>query len=83
MRTSASRKGVKNMDKKMMHMVAFVLAMIGGINWGLVGLLNLNLVNALLGSWPGLERIVYVLVGVSAVYILATHKADCKICSKA
>ncbi len=67
---------------KMLHMVAFLLAMIGGLNWGLVGLLNFNLVNMILGSWPIVEKIVYILVGVSAVYILATHKQDCKICGE-
>jgi len=70
------------MDKKMMHMVAFTLVIVGALNWGLVGLLNFNLVNMLLGSWPVVEKVVYILVGVSAVYTLVTHKEDCKICSK-
>lgn len=62
------------------HVVAFTLMAVGALNWGLVGLLNLNLVNMLFGSMPGLEQLVYVLVGLSAVYILATHKDDCKTC---
>lgn len=65
---------------KMLHMAAFALTVIGGINWGLVGLLNYNLVESLLGGF-GLTNIVYILVGVSAVYIGATHKSDCKVCS--
>lgn len=68
------------MDKKMLHMAAFLLAMVGALNWGLIGLLDLNLVNVLLGSWPTVEKLVFVLVGVSAVYMLVTHKEDCKIC---
>lgn len=68
------------MDKKMLHMVTFLLSMVGALNWGLMGLLDFNLVNVLLGSWPTVEKLVYVLVGVSAVYVLATHKEDCKIC---
>lgn len=64
---------------KGMHMVAFLLVIIGGLNWGLVGLFNYNLVE-ILGS--GLARIVYILVGLSAIYLLATHKKDCKECSK-
>ncbi len=74
------------MDKdttKMLHMVTFLLAMVGGLNWGLMGLFNINLVNMLVGSMPTIERLVYILVGLSAVYVLATHKNDCKICSKA
>lgn len=70
------------MNKKALHMVAFILAMVGALNWGLIGLFSFNLVTTLVGSWPTVERVVYILVGVSAVWIFATHKADCKICSK-
>lgn len=65
---------------KMLHYVAFALVIVGALNWGLVGLLNFNLVTMLLGS-TGLVNIVYILVGASAVYIAITHKNDCKICS--
>ena len=67
---------------KMLHMVAFSLVIVGGINWGLVGLLNFNLVMTLFGSIPTLETLVYVLVGASAVYLAATHMSDCKVCAK-
>ena len=70
------------MDKKTMHIVAFTLAMVGALNWGLVGLFSFNLVNMLFGSWPTVERVVYILVGLSAVYVFVTHKEDCKICGK-
>lgn len=70
------------MDKKTIHMAAFVLTIVGALNWGLVGLLDLNLVNVLLGSWPMVERLVYIAVGVSAAYIFATHKETCKYCSQ-
>ncbi len=66
---------------KAWHMVTCTLAMVGALNWGLVGLLNWNLVSTLLGAGSGLEKLVYILVGVSAVYVLATHMNDCKICS--
>ena len=66
---------------KALHMVTFALVIIGAVNWGLVGLFQFNLVNAILGSVPQLERLVYILVGVSAVYIGATHMNDCKTCS--
>lgn len=67
---------------KMAHMIAFPLVIVGALNWGLVALFDFNLVNAVFGAWPMVEKVVYVLVGVSAVYTLATHKSDCKICSK-
>jgi uncharacterized membrane protein YuzA (DUF378 family) len=64
-------------------MVAFVLLVVGGLNWGLVGLFSgYNLVESLLGAGSGLTMLVYVLVGVSAVWIGATHMGDCKVCSK-
>lgn len=71
---------------KMTHMVAWILVMIGGINWLLVGIgafmgTNLNVVNLLLGSWPQIESIVYIVVGLAAVYEIVKHKANCKMCS--
>lgn len=75
------RKGV--IEMKALHMAAYTLLWVGGLNLGLVALLNFNLVNAILGSWPTLERVVYILVGVSAVYTAATHMGDCKVCGKA
>ncbi|OGD68504.1 hypothetical protein A3I18_00365 [Candidatus Campbellbacteria bacterium RIFCSPLOWO2_02_FULL_35_11] len=55
--------------------IAYWLTIIGGINWGLVGLgnfmgTNLNLVYMLLGTWPMIESIVYLLVGVSAISLI-------------
>jgi uncharacterized membrane protein YuzA (DUF378 family) len=71
---------------KALHMIAFILVIIGGVNWGLVGLgnwmgSNWNVVNLLLGSWPMVEAIVYILVGLSAILLVFTHKKDCKTCS--
>lgn len=65
-------------------MLAWVLVVVGGVNWGLVGLSmltgggNWNVVNLLLGSWPMVEGIVYLLVGLSAVYSLVGCKKMCK-----
>ncbi len=49
---------------------AFVLMVIGGINWGLVGLFGFDLVATIFGDASTVSRIVYVLVGLSAVYML-------------
>lgn len=57
---------------KLLNQVAFLLVVVGGLNWGLVGLLNYNLVDSLLGGL-GLTSIVYILVGASAVYVAATE----------
>ncbi len=49
--------------------IALVLVIIGGLNWGLVGLFDLNLVAALFGVDSALSNIVYILVGLAAVYV--------------
>lgn len=49
--------------------VALVLVVVGGINWGLIGLLNFDLVATLFGPMSTLSKIVYSLVGLSAVYL--------------
>ncbi len=46
------------------------LLVIGGINWGLIGLLDFNLVAALFGPNTFLSNIIYVLVGAAALYVL-------------
>jgi len=54
---------------KILHTIALALTIIGGLNWGLVGLADFNLVAAIFGSMSGLSRLVYILVGLSAVYL--------------
>ncbi len=74
--------------------ISKILLIVGGINWGLVGVGMLagkgveawNVVNMLLGSWPMVEAIVYVLVGVAAIVKLvgcrcAKCKAACASCA--
>lgn len=68
-----------------MSKVAKWLLVVGGLNWGLIGLGMLfsngeswNLVSILFGAWPVLEAIIYVLVGVSAVVSICGCK--CKTC---
>ncbi len=56
---------------KNLKMAAMLLTVVGGVNWGLVGLLNMNLVTTLLGAGT-LTNIVYDLVGLSAVYVAYT-----------
>jgi uncharacterized membrane protein YuzA (DUF378 family) len=51
--------------------LALILVVVGGLNWGLVGLLNFDLVGTIFGNMSILSRIIYTLVGVSSVYILA------------
>ena len=52
--------------------IAYVLTIIGGLNWGLVGAFKYNLVDSIFGVESALSRIIYVLVGLSAVYLIYT-----------
>jgi uncharacterized protein len=50
------------------NLITLLLVIVGGLNWGLIGLFNFNLVEALFGQMSALSRIVYVLVGLSALW---------------
>ena len=49
--------------------IAFILVIVGALNWGLVGFFQFNLVAAILGDMTFLSRVVYSLVGLAAVYV--------------
>jgi uncharacterized protein len=65
---------------KKLHSIAFILVIVGGLNWLLEGVLMWEIGDVL----PVMvARIVYVLVGLSAVYLIIDHKNSCKHCEKA
>ncbi|OGI27690.1 MAG: DUF378 domain-containing protein [Candidatus Moranbacteria bacterium RIFOXYB1_FULL_43_19] len=51
-------------------MIAFILLIVGGLNWGLVGFFNFDLVAAIFGDMTALSRIIYDLVGLSALFMV-------------
>ncbi|HII81549.1 MAG TPA: DUF378 domain-containing protein [Methanosarcina sp.] len=51
-------------------LIALILVIVGGLNWGLVGLFDFNLVDAIFGVGSTLSRIVYILVGLAALYMI-------------
>lgn len=55
---------------RFINTATLVLLIVGGLNWGLVGLFDFNLVSALFGEMSPLSRIVYALVGASALWQL-------------
>ena len=63
-----------------LHGISFWLAMIGALNWGLIGLFNFNLVAQIFG-FGTIAKIIYILVGLSAVYLIFTHKNTCRMCN--
>jgi len=69
------------MNGKSLHMITYPLMVIGAVNWGLVGAFDINVVNMLVGGYPNVETLVYVAVGLSALYDFLNHKMTCKLCS--
>jgi uncharacterized protein len=67
LRTQGSRLGA-------LDWISMVLLIVGGINWGLVGLANIDVVATLFGEMSALSRIVYVLVGLAALYTMYTSR---------
>lgn len=69
--------------KKVIDILAAVLLIIGGINWGLVGLFGFDLVLYLFAGVPIVAKVIYILVGLSAIYaivVLIRHKSLCPVC---
>jgi uncharacterized membrane protein YuzA (DUF378 family) len=64
---ASQRTGMSTLD-----WISMVLLIIGGVNWGLVGLADFNLVAALFGDGSALSRIIYILVGLSALWCIYT-----------
>lgn len=67
------------MNNNLISMLAAVLTIIGAINWGLVGLLNYNLVEAFLGAYPIIVKAIYIIIGAAGIihavtYIISDHK---------
>lgn len=72
------------LQKNPLHLTAFALVIVGALNWGLIGLgylvgngANWNVVYMLLGTWPTVEAVVYILVGLAAIYKLAMCGKGC------
>lgn len=62
---------------KYLKQITYVLVLIGALNWGVYGVLGFDLVGVVFGSIPMIARIVYVLVGLSALYILISRFTLC------
>jgi uncharacterized membrane protein YuzA (DUF378 family) len=64
---------------KALNLLTLILVIVGGVNWGLVGAFQFDLVAALFGEGSGLSRLVYVLVGLSALWQIMPMIAAFKI----
>jgi len=60
---------------KTLDVIAAILLVVGGLNWGLVGVFHFDLVATIFGDMSIISRIVYILVGVAAIYQAILWKA--------
>lgn len=68
---------------KALHILVATLLIVGGLNWGLVGLFNFNLVSAIFGEGSLIARIIYMAVGAAAVgKIICLQKMHSCSCEK-
>ena len=67
---------------KGLHMVTFILLVVGGLNWLVLALFNWEVGSLFGGMDMFASKIVYILVGLSAIYEVATHGSNCKACEK-
>lgn len=65
-----------------LHMLTFILLVVGGLNWLLVGLFGWDVGEIFGGQDALISRIIYILVGLSALYEIAIHKSACRLCSE-
>ena len=63
-----------------LHKLAFILLIIGGLNWLLVGLIGWDVGQLFGGMANIISRIIYILVGLSALYEMFSHKDRCREC---
>ena len=63
------------------HTITFILLVIGGLNWLVLGLFGWDLGMIFGGQMELISRVIYVLVGVAAVYEIFSHKSNCRACA--
>jgi uncharacterized membrane protein YuzA (DUF378 family) len=68
------------MPYKALHIVAFIFLIIGGLNWLAVGL-GYNVVEMILGKESVVSHVIYILVGIAAIYEVLMHKSNCRMCT--
>jgi uncharacterized membrane protein YuzA (DUF378 family) len=62
--------------------IAGAIAIIGALNWGLVGIAQVNLIDFLFGAGSATARIIYIFVGLSGIALLGSFFKSCPLCDK-
>ena len=66
---------------KAVHYLAWILVIIGGLNWGVFALTGWEVGHIFGGMDATVSKVIYILVGLAALYELFTHNKRCKTCS--
>lgn len=66
---------------KALHLISFILLVIGGLNWLLVGLFGWDIGQLFGGMDAVISRVIYILVGLAAIFEVLGHKKNCAACS--
>jgi len=56
---------------KLLNAISLILTIIGGLNWGLIGFFQFNLVNSLLGEFTIITKLIYCLIGIASLYSIS------------
>lgn len=70
------------MQACMLCKIVGAVAIVGALNWGLIGVANINLIDHIFGAGSMAERIVYIAIGLSGIALLTSFFMVCPICKK-
>ena len=69
------------MIMKALHIVTFILVIVGALNWGVYALTGWEIGQVFGGMDATVSMVIYILVGLSAIWLIITHKKECRVCS--
>ena len=61
------------MENKFLQCFTLTITIIGAVNWGLIGIFKLDLVNLIFGNMTWMSRVIYTLIGISGLYLLSLY----------
>lgn len=64
---------------KVFNVICLTLVIVGAIVWGIIGIFNFNLVDALFGTGSAFSRIIYTLVGIAGLYLISFYGLVCNV----
>lgn len=65
---------------KALHIIAFILVIVGALNWGVFALTGWEIGQLFGGTNAAISTIIYILVGLSAIWLVVNHGKECHVC---